>query len=252
MGVKTSAEIELMRTGGRQLAEVLQVLAKMVEPGLSTKKIAERAATEMKSRDLQAILQGFQGYSDVMCVSLNDEVVHGIPSTKRTIKEGDLVKLDVTAAYKGLIVDTATTVYVGELDKAPKDVQRLLKGAKQAMEAGIDAINGEGTRTGDIAEAIQKVLEAHDLGIVRDLVGHGVGHGVHEEPNVPNYGLKGTGASLPAGATIAVEPMATLGGWQVNILNDGWTVVTRDHSLSAHFEHTILVTERGAEILTSL
>ena len=251
MSVKTPTEIELMRIGGRKLAEVLRVLVDLVEPGMSTKQIADRAAAEMKQRDLQAILQGFQGYSDVMCASLNDEVVHGIPSSKRVIKQGDLVKFDVTAAYKGLIVDTAKTIYIGELSSAPKDIQKLIKGTKQSLEAGIDAIKGEGTRIGDIAEAVQGVLEKYDLGIVRDLVGHGVGHNVWEPPNVPNYGLKGTGPALPAGATIAIEPMATLGGWQVDILKDGWTVATRDHSLSAHFEHTVLVTERGSEILTA-
>lgn len=248
MSVKTAADLKAMREGGRRLSGVLEHLVGETKAGLTTKQIAELARVELLKQQLQPILVGYQGYQEVMCISLNDEVVHGVPSVKRVIKAGDLVKLDLTAAYQGLIVDAATSVFMG--DQPSAEVKRLLAGAQQALEAGIDAIKGEGTRVGNVAAAIQGVLEKHDLGIVRDLVGHGVGHGVHEDPNIPNYGMAGTGPALRAGETIAVEPMATLGGWQVDILKDGWTVATRDHSLSAHFEHTVLVTDRGAEILT--
>ncbi len=251
MSVKTPAEIKSMREGGRRLAKVLNYLTAQVKAGMSTKQVADLVKAELKKHDLQAILVGYQGYGEVMCVSINEEVVHGVPKDKRIIKEGDVVKLDLTAAYQGLIVDAATTVFIGELAKAPADVKRLLESAQRALEAGIDAIKGEGTRVGDIAAAIQSVLDKYNLGIVRDLVGHGVGHSVHEDPNIPNYGLPGSGPILRAGETIAVEPMATLGGWQIDILKDGWTVATRDHSLAAHFEHTVVVTEDSAEILTS-
>jgi len=251
LSVKTAADIKAMREGGRRLAETLQAVAARTRVGLTTKQVAEIAKAELLKHDLQAILVGYQGYQEVMCVSLNDEVVHGVPSTKRVIKEGDLVTLDLTAAYEGLIVDTATTLFMGEAAAMSPEIKHLLEGAKQALEAGIDALKGEGTRVGDIAAAIQATLDSYNLGIVRDLVGHGVGHGVHEDPNVPNYGMAGSGPSLRAGETIAIEPMATLGGWQVDILADGWTVASRDHSLAAHFEHTVLVTESGAEILTT-
>jgi len=251
VSVKTPAEIKSMREGGRRLAKVLNYLTAQVKAGMSTKQVADLVKAELKKHDLQAILVGYQGYGEVMCVSINEEVVHGVPKDKRIIKEGDVVKLDLTAAYQGLIVDAATTVFIGELAKAPADVKRLLESAQRALEAGIDAIKGEGTRVGDIAAAIQSVLDKYNLGIVRDLVGHGVGHSVHEDPNIPNYGLPGSGPILRAGETIAVEPMATLGGWQIDILKDGWTVATRDHSLAAHFEHTVVVTEDSAEILTS-
>lgn len=239
-----------MRQGGKELARILNKLAGQVVPGATGRDIASSALTEVKSAGLQPILLGYEGFPDAICVSVNDAIVHGIP-TKDKFKQGDVVKLDLTVANKGMVVDSALTVVVGS--KSPSaDVKRLLEGTKRSLQAGIEAIKGDGTRVGDISAAVQDVLDKNKLGIVRDLVGHGVGYGVHEEPNVPNYGVSGTGPTLMSGMTIAVEPMATLGDWRVDFLKDGWTVVTRDGTLSAHFEHTVLITEDGAEILTAL
>jgi len=250
MKPKNDKEIELMRQGGRELARILYKLAEQTVPGVSGRDIARSALSEVKSAGLQPILLGYEGFPDAICISVNDAVVHGIP-TKDKFKEGDVVKLDLTVANKGMVVDSALTVVVGS-NKPSADIKRLLEGSKRSLEAGINAIKGDGTRVGDISAAIQDVLDKNKLGIVRDLVGHGVGYGVHEEPNIPNYGVRGTGPTLMSGMTIAVEPMATLGDWRVDFLKDGWTVATRDGSLSAHFEHTVLVTEDGAEILTAL
>lgn len=253
MRPKTPAEIKIMREGGKRLATILDYLSNSVEAGMSTKAISDLASKQVQKHQLRAVLYGYEmsglRFPDIICVSVNDEVVHGIPSAKRIIQENDIVKIDLTVGYKGMIVDSARTVVVG--NKIPDDIKRLVEGTKRALYAGIDAINGDGTRVGDIAYAIQEVLDKNKLGIVRDLVGHGVGYEVHEDPSIPNYGIKGTGPALHAGVTIAVEPMAMLGDWRIKVLPDGWTIATRDKSLSAHFEHTILVTEKGAEILTA-
>ena len=247
MRPKNDKEIELMRSGGRQLAQILDSLSKLVVPGASGRDIAEAALAQVKTAGLQPILVGYEGFPDAICVSVNDAVVHGIP-TKTKFKQGDVVKLDLTVANHGMVVDSAVTVIAG--DNPSGDVKRLIEGSRRALSAGIDAIKGDGTRVGDIASAIQDVLDSYKLGIVRDLVGHGVGYDVHEEPNIPNYGVSGTGPALMAGMTIAIEPMTTLGDWQVDFLKDGWTVATHDGSLSAHFEHTVLITDKGVEILT--
>lgn len=250
MRPKTEQEIKLMREAGKTLARILQTLSDAVEPGITPTELSALAAKQLKKTGMHPVLLGYQGYPDIICISINDAVVHGIPG-KVPIKDGDVVKLDFTISHKGMVVDAATTIFAGSKN-TPADIKRLLDGTKRALYAGIDAIHGDGTRVGDIASAIQAVLDKHKLGIVRDLVGHGVGYGVHEDPNIPNYGVAGTGPMLSAGSTIAVEPMATLGSWQVNMLNDGWTVVTRDGSMAAHFEHTVLITDDAAEILTSL
>lgn len=244
---KTDEQIAIMRVGGQKLATILNLLAKKVEPGLTPKDISKLAAAEIKKQDLQPVLLGYEGFSDVMCISVNDAIVHGLPS-KTPFKKGDVVKLDLTVAYKGLVVDSALTVVAGE--EPSGDKKRLLEGTKKALDVAIAAVKGDGTRVGDIAAAAQKVMEQYDLGIIRDLVGHGIGENIHEEPNVPNYGVAGTGPILPAGATICVEPMATLGDWHINVAKDNWTIMVRDGSLGAHFEHTVLITDDGCEILT--
>lgn len=250
MSPKTSSEIEAMREGGKKLASILDNLSNKVVPGASGKDISALGFELVKKAGLQPVVLGYEGFPDLLCISINDAVVHGIPSKKPFI-EGDLVKLDLAVGYKSLVVDAALTIVAGDT-KPSDDVQRLLDGTRLSLEAGIAAIHGEGTRVGDISSAIQAVLDKYELGVIRDLVGHGVGYGVHEGLEVPNYGRAGTGRELIAGVTIAIEPMATLGDWRVNLLRDGWTVVSRDHSLTAHFEHTVVVTEDGAEILTSL
>jgi len=247
MRAKTPAEIDHMRAGGRQLAQILDRLSQKVAAGATGKDIAAAAAAEVKAAGLQPVLLGHQGFPAVICVSVNQALVHGIP-TKEPFQNGDVVKLDLTVGYHGMVVDSARTVFVG--DQPPADIKRLIDGTRHALELGISAIGGDGTRVGTIAAAIQDELIKNHLGVIRDLVGHGVGYGIWEDPHVPNYGVAGTGPTLSSGVTLAIEPMASLGDWQVNILDDGWTVVTRDGSLSAHFEHTVLVTADGAEILT--
>ncbi|MEK7096254.1 MAG: type I methionyl aminopeptidase [Patescibacteria group bacterium] len=250
MRAKTPAEIEIMREGGKKLAQVLQILAGQIKPGVSPRELATAAETEVKKAGLQPILKGYEGFPDVLCISVNEAIVHGMPG-KKPIKDGDVVNLDLTVGYKNLILDSAFSVYAGT-GQPPADIKRLLEGTRRALDAGIGAIKGAGTRVGDISAAIQDVLDKYKLGIIRDLVGHAVGDKIHEEPNIPNYGVAGTGPVLPAGVTIAVEPMASLGDWHIDTASDGWTVVMRDGSVGAHFEHTVLVTDKGAEILTTL
>jgi methionyl aminopeptidase len=249
MRPKTDAEIQNMREGGHMLATVLDTLRNRAVAGMNTKELADIARKEVKSLGGQPAFFNHEGFPDVICISVNDEIVHGVPSVKKEIKNGDVIGLDFGVVYKSFYTDSAITIVVGN---QTADVKRLLEGTKKALDAGISAIKGDGTRVGDISASVQNVLDANRLGVVRDLVGHGVGDSIHEAPNVPNYGVKGTGPKLSAGMTIAIEPMATLGSWQVNVLDDGWTVITRDGSLSAHFEHTVLITEDSAEILTAL
>ena len=247
MRAKTPDEIEIMRKGGKKLSQTLQKLAAKVQPGVTGRQLADIAQEEIKKAGLRPILKGYEGFPDVMCVSINDAIVHGMPG-KKPIKEGDVVNLDLTVSYKNLILDSAISVYAGKTP--PADVKRLLEGTKRALEAGVDAIKGDGSRVGDISTAIQNTLDSYKLGVIRDLVGHAVGDKIHEEPSIPNYGVAGTGPVLPAGITIAIEPMASLGDWHIDTAKDGWTVVMRDGSVGAHFERTVLVTEDGAEILT--
>lgn len=250
MRAKTPEEIDIMREGGRKLAQILNKLSLKVQPGINGVEISDLALQEVKSAGMQPILIGFQGYSNVMCISVNDAVVHGVPNDT-PFKQGDVVKLDLTLGYKSLVVDSAVTVVAGQ-EEPPGEVKRLIAGTKQALEAGIDAISGDGTRVGDISSAVEGVLNKNKLGVIRDLVGHGVGYGIHEDPNIPNYGVAGRGPALMSGMTIAIEPMASLGDWEIDISKDGWTVLMRDKSLSAHFEHTVLITDKGAEILTTI
>jgi methionyl aminopeptidase len=249
MNPKSANEIEIMREGGKILATILNDLAQKVQPGITPKDISKIAAEQIKKNKLQPVVLGYQGFPDVICISVNDGIVHGIPG-KHAFANGDVVKLDLTVGHRGMIVDSALTTIAGE--NLSPDVKRLLEGTKRSLEAGIAAIHGDGTRVGDIASAVQNVLDKNKLGIIRDLVGHGVGYDIHEDPNIPNYGVSGTGPALSAGMTIAIEPMASLGDWKLNVLDDGWTIVTSDGSLSAHFEHTVLITEDGAEILTTI
>jgi methionyl aminopeptidase len=229
------------------LAEILDNLSKQVVPGVKPKDIAKSAAEQIKKAGMQPVVLGYEGFPDVICISVNNAIVHGIPKND-LIKGGDVVKLDLTLGYKSMVVDSARTIIAGTSTNS--DVKRLVEGTKKSLDAGINAIKGSGTRVGDIGAAVQKVLEQYKLGIIRDMVGHGVGYDIHEAPNIPNYGVAGTGPVLSAGMTIAIEPMASLGDWHINISKDNWTVVMSDGSLGAHFEHTVLITEDGAEILT--
>lgn len=247
--IKTAREIDAMRESGRMLATVLQVLRQRLEPGMSTKDLAIIADSELKALGGQPTILGYQGFPDVICVSVNDEVVHGIPSPQRVIKEGDIVGLDFCVTYKGMITDSATSVIAGK----PKQQGhiRLLQDTQEALARGIAVVHDQ-VRTGTIGSTIENYLKKRNYGIVRDLVGHGVGHAMHEDPNIPNYGRAETGPWLSKGMTIAIEPMVTLGTDRVVQADDGWTILTADGSWAAHFEHTVLITEEGAEILTDL
>lgn len=246
--VKTGAELEAMRTSGQVLATVLDVLKKEAAAGMTTKDLADKAKQELRALGGQPTFLGYQGFPDVLCVSVNDEVVHGIPSTTKILKNGDVLSMDFGVTFKGMVTDAAITVVIGKGDR--KDLE-LVATTEASLEAAIACMKA-GVRIGDIGHAVQAVLDEAGYGIVRDLVGHGVGHSLHEDPNIPNYGKPGTGLSLQAGMTVAVEPMATRGHHAVVTDHDGWTIRTRDGSRAAHFEHTILITEQGAEVLTSL
>ncbi len=245
--VKTPHEIVSMRDSGRMLATVLQLLKKRLQPGMTTKELADIAAAELKNLGGEPSFLGYQDFPDVICISVNDEVVHGIPSKDKIIKDGDIVGLDFGVTVKGMITDAAISVIAGK-PKQKGHIQ-LLKDTENALHAGIMAVHGR-VRTGDIGFAVEGSLKHRPYGIVRDLVGHGVGHAVHEDPNIPNYGRANTGPWLDQGMTIAIEPMVTLGTDRVYLAPDGWTIMTTDGSWAAHFEHTVLITQDGAEILT--
>jgi len=247
--VKTPAEIQAMRDSGQMLAHVLRFLEEHVEIDLTTKALANMAKTELQSLGGEPAFLGYQGFPDVLCTSVNDEVVHGIPSDDKVLRQGDLLSLDFGVQYKGMITDGAISVIVGKPLK--EEHLRLLNETRDSLLEGISTVH-DGVRTGDIGAAIQARLKVHHFGIVRDLVGHGVGHHLHEEPNIPNYGRPNTGPKLSQGMTIAIEPMATLGSDRVYVADDGWTVLTWDGSLAAHFEHSVLVGEQGPEVLTLL
>lgn len=247
--VKNPNEIIAMRESGRMLATVLNVLSKQAAVGMTTKDLANIAATELKGLGGAPAFLGYQGFPDVLCTSINQEVVHGIPSVNRVINEGDIVSLDFGVTYKGMITDSAISLLVGK-PLSQKHVD-LVKYTKESLLNAI-AVVRDGVRTGDIGAAVEAELNKHHYGIVRDLVGHGVGHELHEDPNIPNYGRANTGAQLKKHMTIAIEPMSTLGGDRVYVANDGWTMQTWDDSWSAHFEHTVLINDNGAEILTTV
>ena len=247
---KTAAQIESMRQSGRLLATVLATLREAVQPGMTTKDLAEITKRELRGTGGHPTLLGYLNFPDVLCVSLNDEVVHGVPSARRTLRPGDVVSMDCCVTYNGMVTDAATSVIVPGAKPNPK-LERLLKDTEASLYAGISAVHG-GAKVGDISAAIERILRRGGYGIVRDLVGHGVGFSVHEDPEVPNYGKEGTGPLLRPGTTIAIEPMATLGDFRVYIDVDGWTIRSNDRSWSAHFEHTVLVTDEGYEILTQL
>lgn len=246
--VKTSQELDAMRESGRMLAAVLTTLQPLVVPGVTARELADAAAREVKALGGEAPFKGYgnPGFPDVICISINDQVVHGIP-TERVILEGDLVSLDFGVRYRGMITDSAMTIIAGK----PREERHaeLVEATERSMYAGIETLRG-GVKIGDIGAAVEAVLKGGRFGIVRDLVGHGVGHELHEDPNIPNYGRAGSGPALQAGMTIAIEPMATLGGERVFVAADDWTIQTWDKSVAAHFEHTILITDNGYEVLT--
>ncbi len=244
--IKSQEDIRTMREGGAILAEVLHEVARHAVPDADTLSLDRMAQDLLVARGGTPAFKGYQGYPASLCVSINNEVVHGIPSREKKLRDGDVVGLDLGVLYKGFYTDMAVTVGVG---KVSRTARRLIEVTRQALERGLRKVRA-GATLGDIGNAVQSFVEKKGFGVVRSLVGHGVGTEVHEDPPVPNYGEAGTGAVLKAGMTLAIEPMVTVGDYAVSTLDDQWTVITDDGSLAAHFEHTIAVTERGYEILT--
>lgn len=246
--LKTDAEITAMREGGRMLALVLDLMRKKATAGLTPKDMAAMARQELRALGGQPAFLGFYGYPDIICISVNDRVQHSIPDNV-PFKAGDVVNFDFGVRHKGLITDAGITICID--NKTTPDTKRLIEGTEQALYAGLEVVRA-GCRVGDISATIEQGLKRYRLGIVRELVGHGVGHELHEDPEVPNYGKAGKGPTLEAGMTIAIEPITTLGSPAIYEGRDGWTLYSADGSWSAQFEHTVLVTPNGHEILTKL
>lgn len=246
VSIKSAREIALMRESGRILAEVHERLEEEIKPGISTYEIDRIGEKMIRSYGCTPSFLNYNGYPASICVSVNDEVVHGIPDKKRILKEGDIVSLDAGVIWKGYHSDAARTHAVGKISKEARD---LIDATRQSFYEGMKMARS-GNHLNDISKAIDDYISSFGYGIVRDLVGHGVGSNLHEDPQIPNFAQRRRGIKLRPGMTLAVEPMINMGGWQVEWLEDDWTVVTKDGSLSAHYENTILVTDGEPEILT--
>jgi methionyl aminopeptidase len=244
--LKSQQEIEKMRRAGMAVRDVLELLRANVKPGVTTYDLEEIAANRLAEQGLKPAFKDYHGYPCVLCASVNSEVVHGIPSRKRDLKDGDIISLDFGTFVEGYCGDAAITVPVG---KITPEAARLLDVTKASLQAGIAAVR-PGATLGDVGAAVQGVAEAAGFSVVRDFVGHGIGVRMHEDPQVPNYGTPGRGMKLRTGLVIAIEPMVNVGGPDVKVLSDGWTTVTADGSLSAHFENTVAVTANGVRILS--
>ncbi|HEY1428735.1 MAG TPA: type I methionyl aminopeptidase [Candidatus Tumulicola sp.] len=245
VALKSGREIELMHRSGRVTADVLTELMQAVRPGISTGELDAMAERGIRARGAVPTFKGYHGFTGSICASVNDEVVHGIPGD-RVLNDGDLLSIDIGSTLEGYVSDTAVTVPVGSISDA---AQRLLDVTRRCLTVGIEQMR-DGSRIGDIGAAVQAHAEENGYGVVRELVGHGVGREMHEEPQVPNYGSRGTGMVMRPGLVLAIEPMITEGTHKVNMQRDGWTVVTQDGKLAAHFEHTIAVTADGPRVLT--
>jgi methionyl aminopeptidase len=245
--LKSSGEIEKMRRAGKVVRETLELVRGLVKPGVTTLDLENAAEAHIKGMGARPAFKGYHGFPCVLCTSVNSEVVHGIPSQKRVLKEGDIVSVDCGAFVEGYCGDAAITVAVGE--KIDPTTARLLRVTEASLHAGIAAVR-PGATLGDVGSAVQGVVEAEGFSVVRDFVGHGIGSRMHEDPQVPNFGEAGRGMKLKAGMVIAIEPMVNAGKPDVLVLEDGWTAVAKDGSMSAHFEHTVAVTATGSSILT--
>ena len=243
--IKSDYELSLMKVAGKIVYDTHQYLKPFIKEGITTGELDKLAHDYIISRDAYPSCLNYEGFPKSICISVNEEVVHGIPG-KRKLKNGDIVTLDICACYKGYHGDSAWTYPVGDISE---DKKYLLEHTKKALYVGLSKIK-DGVRLGDISNAIEEYATHHKLGVVRELTGHGIGSNLHEDPDVPNFGKKGTGPVLKKGMTIAVEPMLNLGTRKIYILDDDWTIITGDNKPSAHFEHTVIVTEDGCEILT--
>lgn len=243
--IKSEHEIELMRIAGHIVYEAHQFIKPYIKEGITTEKLDKLVESFIISKGATASCKGYEGYPKAICISINEEVVHGIPG-KRRLKNGDIVTLDICACYKGYHGDSAWTYAVGKIDDSKKN---LMKWTEEALYKGLEQVK-PGNRIGDISFAIEEYAHEHKLGVVKELTGHGIGSNLHEDPDVPNYGVKGTGPKLKPGMCIAIEPMLNLGTPNIYLLEDDWTIITQDYKSSAHFEHTVVITEDGYEILT--
>jgi len=244
--IKSEREIAIMRQAGRIVAIVLDILSRQVRPGMKTTELDVIAAREVERLGAKPSFKGYRGFPANLCVSVNDEIVHGIPG-ERVLGEGDIVSLDLGVSFMGFQGDAAVTVGVGEIDSQARELMETTGGA---LKAGIAAAH-HGARLGDISAAIQNYAESRGYSVVREYTGHGIGREMHEEPQIPNFGLPGTGPVLKKGMTLALEPMVNVGDWRTRVGDDHWTVLTADGSLSAHFEHTIVITDGEPEMLTT-
>jgi methionyl aminopeptidase len=243
--IKSDEEISIMREAGSIVAQTLQKLVDMLRPGLVEKELDKVVRKEFEKHDVVPTFLGYHGYPATVCVSTNEEIVHGIPG-KRVIEEGDIVSIDLGCTHRGFVADSAVTVIVG---RGKPEAAKLVDVARRSLDAGIAQAHA-GKRLGEISNAIQTYIESHGFGVVREYVGHGVGRQMHEEPQVPNFGPPDRGPVLKKGMVLALEPMVTQGDWRTRQLDDNWTVVTADGSLSAHFEHTVAITDNGPCVLT--
>lgn len=245
ISIKSDYEISLMRIAGNIVYQTHQYLKPFIKPGITTKELDKLAHDFIISKDAYPSCLGYEGYPASICISVNEEVVHGIPS-KRKLRNGDIVKLDICACYKGYHGDSAWSYAVGDISEEKK---YLLKHTEESLYEGLKQVR-EGARIGDISNAVENYAKKYKLGVVKELTGHGIGSELHEDPDVPNYGKKGAGPLLKAGMVIAIEPMLNFGTANVYLLDDDWTIITQDDKPSAHFEHTVLVKKDGYEILT--
>ncbi len=248
ISLKSERELNLMRKAGAIVAQILDEMSDMTKPGITTGELDRFA--EVRCKELKSIpaFKGYHGFPASVCISINDEVVHGIPSQKRALKEGDIVGLDFGVIYEGWFGDSARTLPVGKISA---HAQKLINATRESLNKGIEQC-WEGNRVFDIGHAVQNYVEGFGYSVVREFVGHGIGRALHEEPQVPNYGPKGKGLQLKVGMVLAIEPMVNAGSHEVRVLEDRWTAVTKDRSLSAHFEHTVAITSKGPEILTKV
>jgi methionyl aminopeptidase len=245
--LKSPQEIAKMEVANRIVAEILEGVKEKIRPGVETAALNEVAQDMCRRRGVEAAFKGYRGYPASICVSINEEVVHGIPGERR-LKAGELVSLDFGVKCNGYYGDAALTVAVGQV--APR-ARQLMEATEAALYAGIAQVKAGG-RLSDISHAVQTVVEGHGFGVIREFVGHGIGRSLHEDPQIPNFGPPGRGPLLQVGMTLAIEPMTSAGSWRVKVLSDGWTAVTQDGSLAAHFEHTVALTEKGVLILSRL
>jgi methionyl aminopeptidase len=248
VNLRSPREIDKLRRSGQAVRQVLEVVRQAVKPGASTMDLERIAVAEMKKLGATPAFKGYHGYPTALCTSINHEVVHGIPSDKRVLKEGDIVSIDTGVVLEGYYGDSAVTVPVGSI--IDTTAQRLIRVTEQSLERGIAAAQA-GARLGDIGAAVQEVVEGEGFSIVREFVGHGIGTRLHEDPQVPNWGKRGSGMKLKPGMVFAIEPMVNIGNPSVKVLADKWTAVTMDGSMSAHFEHCIAITADGPQVLTN-